>query len=36
MFLLDDKRKILLRPNSLKQLDAWVDWFLVQGNALPE
>lgn len=36
MFLLDDKRKILLRPNSVKQMDAWVDWFLVQGNALPE
>ena len=36
MFLLDEKRKILLRPNSVKQLDAWVDWFLVQGNALPE
>jgi thiol-disulfide isomerase/thioredoxin len=35
MFLLDDKRKILLRPNSVKQMDAWVDWFLVQGNALP-
>jgi thiol-disulfide isomerase/thioredoxin len=32
MFLLDDKRKILLRPNSVKQMDAWVDWFLVQGN----
>ena len=32
MFLLDDKRKILLRPNSVKQIDAWVDWFLVQGN----
>jgi hypothetical protein len=29
MFLLDDKRKILLRPNSVKQMDAWVDWFLV-------
>jgi thiol-disulfide isomerase/thioredoxin len=36
MFLLDDKREILLRPNSVKQMDAWVDWFLVQGNALPE
>jgi hypothetical protein len=34
MFLLDDKRKILLRPNSVKQMDAWVDWFLVQGNPL--
>ena len=35
MFLLDEKRKILLRPNSLKQMDAWVDWYLVQGNPIP-
>ena len=28
MFLLDNKRKILLRPNSVSQMDAWVDWFL--------
>ncbi len=32
MFLLDKKREILLRPTSVKQVDAWVDWFLVQGN----
>lgn len=32
MYLLDDKREILLRPNSVKQMDAWVDWYLVQGN----
>lgn len=32
MFLLDKNRKILLRPNSAKQMDAWFDWFLVQGN----
>ena len=32
MFLLDNKREILLRPNSVKQIDAWVDWFLIQGN----
>ncbi|MBK9150912.1 MAG: redoxin domain-containing protein [Saprospiraceae bacterium] len=32
MFLLNDRREILLRPNSVKQADAWVDWFLVQGN----
>jgi thiol-disulfide isomerase/thioredoxin len=32
MFLLDKKRTILLRPNSVKQMDAWVDWFLIQGN----
>lgn len=28
MFLLDSKREILLRPNSVQQMDAWVDWFL--------
>ena len=32
MYLLDHKRKILLRPNSVSQMDAWVDWYLVQGN----
>ena len=32
MFLLDNKREILLRPNFVKQMDAWVDWFLIQGN----
>ena len=32
MYLLDDQRKILLRPNSVKQMDAWVDWFLIEGN----
>ena len=36
MFLLDDKREILLRPNSVKQMDAWVDWFLVEGNPISE
>ena len=28
MFLLDNKREIILRPNSVNQLDAWVDWNL--------
>jgi thiol-disulfide isomerase/thioredoxin len=28
IFLLDKKREIILRPNSVKQLDAWVDWYL--------
>jgi thiol-disulfide isomerase/thioredoxin len=32
MYLLDHKRKILLRPNSVSQMDAWVDWNLVQGD----
>jgi thiol-disulfide isomerase/thioredoxin len=35
MFLLDANRKILLRPNSVKQMDAWVNWFLVEGNPMP-
>lgn len=35
MFLLDDKREIVLRPTSVKQMEAWVAWFLVQGNRLP-
>ena len=32
MYLLDKKREILLRPNSLNQMDAWVDWYLIEGN----
>ena len=28
MFLLDNKREIILRPNSVKQMDAWVDFYL--------
>jgi thiol-disulfide isomerase/thioredoxin len=28
MFLLDNKREIILRPNSVNQMDAWVDWYL--------
>lgn len=32
IYLLNNKREILLRPNSVSQLDAWVDWYLVQGN----
>jgi thiol-disulfide isomerase/thioredoxin len=31
-YLLNNKREILLRPNSIAQVDAWVDWFLMQGN----
>jgi len=34
LFLLDEQRKILLRPTSVKQMDAWVDWYLVQGNSM--
>lgn len=32
MFLLNNKREILIRPNSVKQMDAWVDWFLIKQN----
>ncbi len=32
MYLLDSEREILLRPNSVKHMNAWVDWSLVQGN----
>jgi len=28
LFLLDAKREILLRPNSISQMDVWVDWYL--------
>ncbi len=28
MFLLDNKREIILRPNSVNQMDTWVDWYL--------
>jgi thiol-disulfide isomerase/thioredoxin len=31
-YLLNNKREIILRPNSITQVDAWVDWVLVQGN----
>jgi len=32
IYLLDQKREILLRPISVQQMDAWVDWFLVKAN----
>ncbi|TVQ17574.1 MAG: hypothetical protein EA361_02280 [Bacteroidetes bacterium] len=32
LFLLDHNFEILLRPHSVRQVDAWVDWFLLQGN----
>lgn len=32
LYLLDNKRAVVLRPNSPGHLDSWVDWFLVQGN----
>jgi thiol-disulfide isomerase/thioredoxin len=36
LFLLDKNRKIVLRPNSVNQVDAWVDWYLSKGNPLPK
>ena len=32
MYLLDEKLEILLRPNSIEHLNAWIDWYLVQKN----
>ncbi len=32
MYLLDNNREILLRPNSVNQMDAWVDWYLIEGH----
>ena len=32
IYLLDSKREILLRPNSVNHLDSWVDWYLIKGN----
>lgn len=32
IYLLDNKREILLRPGSVQQMDAWVNWFLIEGN----
>ncbi len=31
-YLLNNKREILLRPNSVQHMDAWVEWYLIQGN----
>lgn len=32
MFLLDKDKKLLLRPNSVRHMEAWVDWNVVKGN----
>jgi len=31
-YLLNSDLEILLKPNSIRHMDAWVDWYLVQGN----
>ncbi|MDC1188887.1 AhpC/TSA family protein [Flavobacteriales bacterium] len=35
MYLLDNNRKIILRGTSFQQINTWVDWHLVKGNAFP-
>lgn len=32
IYLMDENRKILLRPNSVKQLDSWIDWYVLGNN----
>lgn len=32
LFLLDKKREILIQPNSVEQMDAWVALYLIKEN----
>ncbi len=32
IYLLNNENKILLKPNSVNQLNSWIDWYLVKGN----
>ena len=32
IYLLNNKHEILLKPNSVTQLNSWIDWFLIKGN----
>lgn len=32
IYLLNNRHEILLRPNNVRHLDSWVEWYLVQGN----
>lgn len=34
LFVLDNERRILLRPYSAAQLISWVDWYVLKGNLL--
>lgn len=34
LFLLDSNHKIILRPNSVKQLDTWVDYYIKQDKPI--
>lgn len=31
IYLLNNKHEIILKPNSVSQLNSWIDWYLVQG-----
>lgn len=32
IYLLNNKHEIILKPNSVNQLNSWIDWYLVKGN----
>ncbi len=32
IYLLDNNFEIILKPNSVRQMDAWVEWYLVMGK----
>lgn len=32
IYLLNHKHEIVLKPNSVSQLNSWIDWYLVKGN----
>jgi len=32
IYLLNENDEILLKPNSVSQMNSWVDWYLVKGN----
>ncbi len=32
MVLVNSELEIILHPNSVGHMDAWVDWYLVRGN----
>ncbi len=32
IYLLNSKHEIILKPNSVSQLNSWIDWYLVKGN----
>lgn len=32
IYLLNKEHEIVLKPNSVSQLNSWIDWYLVQGN----